>query len=165
MPRRIGKRVQIPRCRATVSEDIATGHWSVGSGKARGKNGLWVVNAGDGARDTQALSLLASQETGANFNHQPLSRVKEECMTSRWLAVILFSISASASDLSVKVVDPQSAAVSGAQVELFAENSSRPAAVQHTSAQGTAHFRDVPSVALSVHVLAPVFAEGCQAVT
>jgi hypothetical protein len=22
-----GKRVQIPRCRATVSEDIATGHW------------------------------------------------------------------------------------------------------------------------------------------
>jgi hypothetical protein len=24
---RYGKRVQIPRCRATVSEDIATGHW------------------------------------------------------------------------------------------------------------------------------------------
>jgi len=26
--RRTGKRVQIPRCRATVSEDIAPGHWS-----------------------------------------------------------------------------------------------------------------------------------------
>ena len=25
---RIGKRVQLPRCRATVSEDIASGHWS-----------------------------------------------------------------------------------------------------------------------------------------
>ncbi len=86
-------------------------------------------------------------------------------MTSRWLAVILFSISASASDLTVKVVDPQSAAVSGAQVELFAENSSRPAAVQPTSAQGTAHFRDVPSVALRVHVLAPGFAEGWQTVS
>ena len=86
-------------------------------------------------------------------------------MKSRWLAVILFSISASASDLTVKVVDPQSAAVSGAQVELFAENSSRPAAVQPTSAQGTAHFRDVPSVALRVHVLAPGFAEGWQTVS
>ncbi len=27
--RRIGKRVQIPRCRATVSEDVAPGHWSL----------------------------------------------------------------------------------------------------------------------------------------
>jgi hypothetical protein len=35
--RRIGKRVQIPRCRATVSEEIAPGHWSFRSGKARGK--------------------------------------------------------------------------------------------------------------------------------
>src|SRR5207245_1526561 len=111
---------------------------------------------------TQALSLLASQETGANFNHQPLSRVKEECMKSRWLAVILFSISASASDLTVKVVDPQSAAVSGAQVELFAENSSRPAAVQPTSAQGPAHFRDVPSVALRVRALPLGFAAAWQ---
>ena len=83
-------------------------------------------------------------------------------MRSCWFfAVVLFSISISAlaSDLTVKVVDPQSAAVSGAQVELFAENSSRAAAIQTTSAQGAAHFRDVPSGALRVHVLAPGFAE------
>jgi outer membrane cobalamin receptor len=77
----------------------------------------------------------------------------------RFLAVILLSTLALASELSVKVVDPQSAAVPGAQVELFAQNSSRPAAVQTTSAQGSAHFRDVPSGELRVHVLAPGFAE------
>jgi outer membrane cobalamin receptor len=77
----------------------------------------------------------------------------------RFLAVILLSTSALASDLTVKVLDPQSAAVPGAQVELFAQNSSRPAAIQTTSAQGSAHFRDVPSGEIRVHVLAPSFAE------
>jgi vitamin B12 transporter len=87
-------------------------------------------------------------------------------MKSRWFfVVVLLSISASASDLTIKVVDPQSAAVSGAQVELFAENSTRAAAVQTTSAQGTAHFRELPSVAVRVHVLAPGFAEHWAPVT
>jgi vitamin B12 transporter len=82
-----------------------------------------------------------------------------------WLfAVALFPISALASDLTVKVVDPQSSAVSGAQVELFAEGSTRVAAVQPTSAQGIAHFREVPSGSLRVHVLAPGFAEYWQSV-
>ena len=76
-----------------------------------------------------------------------------------FFAVILLSVSALASELTVKIVDPQSASVPGAQVELFAQNSTRPAAVQTTSAQGTAHFRDVPSGDLRVHVLAPGFAE------
>ena len=89
-------------------------------------------------------------------------------MRSCWVfAVVLFSISISAlaSDLTVKVVDPQSAAVSGAQVELFTENSTRAAAIQTTSAQGAAHFRDVPSGALRVHVLAPGFAERWESVS
>jgi outer membrane cobalamin receptor len=77
----------------------------------------------------------------------------------RFFAVILLSTSALASELTVKVVDPQSASVPGAQVELFAEHSTRPAAVQSTSAQGIAHFRDVPSGDIRVHVLAPGFAE------
>jgi vitamin B12 transporter len=81
----------------------------------------------------------------------------------RFLAVIslstLFSTTALASDLTVKVVDPQSAAVPEAQVELFAQDSTRPAAIQTTSAQGAAHFRDVPSGHLRVLVLAPGFAE------
>ena len=83
----------------------------------------------------------------------------------RFFAVILLSTSALAFDLTVKVVDPQSASVPGAQVELFAQTSSRPAAVQTTSAQGFAHFRDVPSGGLRVHVLAPGFAEQLMSVS
>jgi len=83
----------------------------------------------------------------------------------RFFAVILLSTSALASDLTLKVVDPQSASVPGAQVELFAQTSSRPAAVQTTSAQGFAHFRDVPSGGLRVHVLAPGFAEQLMSVS
>ena len=71
----------------------------------------------------------------------------------------ILSTAALASELTVKVVDPQSASVPGAQVELFAKNSTRPAAVQTTSAQGEAHFSSVPSGELRVHVLAPGFAE------
>jgi hypothetical protein len=67
--------VQIPRCRATVSEEIAPGHWSFFSGKARGKNWDCVGRAPSPAN---LSPLLASQETGANCQHQPLSRLKEE---------------------------------------------------------------------------------------
>lgn len=77
----------------------------------------------------------------------------------RFFAVTLLSTSALASELTVKVVDPQSASVPGAQVELFAQDSNRSAAVQTTSGQGIAHFRDVPSGDLRVHVLASGFAE------
>jgi vitamin B12 transporter len=81
----------------------------------------------------------------------------------RFFAVIflstVLSTSALASELTVKVVDPQSAAVPEAQVELFAQNSTHPAALQTTSAQGVAHFRDVPTGELRVRVLAPGFAQ------
>jgi outer membrane cobalamin receptor len=77
----------------------------------------------------------------------------------RFLAVVFLSTAALASDLTIKIVDPQSAAVPGAQVQLFSQDSPRPAAVQTTSAQGVAHFRDVPSGELRVRVLAPGFAE------
>ena len=79
----------------------------------------------------------------------------------RFSVVILLSVCASAlaSELTVKVVDPQSAAVSGAQVELFAQSSTRAVAIQTTSAQGTAQFHDVRPGPVRVHVLAPGFAE------
>ncbi len=82
----------------------------------------------------------------------------------RLFAVILLCISALATELTVKVVDPQSAAVSGTQVELFAEKSSRSLDIQTTSAQGIAHFRAVPVGPIRVHVLAPGFAERWQSV-
>ena len=81
----------------------------------------------------------------------------------RLLAVFSLSLSALASDLTIKVVDPQSAAVPGAQVELYAASSSRPVAVETTSAQGIANFHEAPAGQVRVHVLAPGFAEKWQA--
>jgi vitamin B12 transporter len=80
----------------------------------------------------------------------------------RFFTVVLFSISAWSADLHIKVVDPNSAAVPSAQIELFSGSSSRALALQAASAQGSADFRDVPSGELLVHVLAPGFAEQWQ---
>jgi outer membrane cobalamin receptor len=85
----------------------------------------------------------------------------------RLLAVVsLLAVSlaapALAAELTVKVVDPSSAAVSGAQVEIFAENSSRPAAIGRTSAQGIANFSNLTDAGLRIRVLAPGFAESWQ---
>ncbi len=77
----------------------------------------------------------------------------------RLFAVVFLSISALASELTVRVVDPQSAAVPGAQVEIFSEDSTTAAAVQNTSAQGIVQFRNAAPNASRVHVLAPGFAE------
>ena len=75
----------------------------------------------------------------------------------RLLCVLVLAVPGFASELNVKVVDPQSAAVPGAQVELFPGNSSRRIAFDETSAQGTVRFRDLPPVGLRIHVLAPGF--------
>jgi vitamin B12 transporter len=83
----------------------------------------------------------------------------------RFFAVVFLSISALASELTVRVVDPQSAAISGAQVEIYSEDSTRPAAVQTTSAQGTAQFRNAATNGSRVHVLAPGFAEQWQSLS
>src|SRR6266498_2636755 len=81
------------------------------------------------------------------------------------LLVVFLPIWALASELNVKVVDPSSASVSGAQVETFAGNSSRPVAIEITSAQGIAHFKRVPEGTLRVRVLAPGFAELWQQIS
>ena len=48
--------MKIPRCRATVSEDIAAGHWG-------------NLGRPDAVVDVLDASLLASQETGVNRQH------------------------------------------------------------------------------------------------
>src|SRR2546423_9790003 len=69
-------------------------------------------------------SYSRSQETGVIRLLQPLSRAKEERMRVVRFLILLVSISscvsgaAFAADLKVKVVDPQGAAVAGAQVSL-----------------------------------------------
>jgi vitamin B12 transporter len=104
-----------------------------------------------------------SQETGAIRLLQPLSREKEDGM--RVLAglffVVLLGAAASAADLKVKVVDPQSAALADAQVNLMPASGGKILATQNTSAEGAALFR-MPTGAVSadykVQVLAPGFA-------
>ena len=67
---------------------------------------------------------------------------------------------ASAADLKIKVLDPQSAAVAGAQVTLFV-NGPNTSLIKTatTSAEGVATFSDVsPSAQVQVQVLAPGFA-------
>jgi hypothetical protein len=71
--------------------------------------------------------------------------------------LVVLSVAASAAELRIKVVDPQSGAVFGAQVELLPRDSGIPAAVETTSAEGLAVFRNVPSGPLSMRVLAAGF--------
>jgi vitamin B12 transporter len=77
---------------------------------------------------------------------------------------------ASATDLKVKVIDPQSAAVSGAQVSLFSKGTNTPLKIAASSAEGIALFSDMKSAELSsgnyrIQVLAPGFAPQTEDVT
>ena len=71
---------------------------------------------------------------------------------------LILSAAASAADLKIKVVDPQSAAVAGAQVSLMRGNESKVLATQSTSAEGTATFPMPSAGTYQVQVLAPGFA-------
>ena len=76
-----------------------------------------------------------------------------------FVSTLFLLTAASAADFKIKVVDPQSAAVSGAQVELFRSDSSTPIAIQTTSPDGlaTLHAPDAPTY--RIRVLAAGFAE------
>jgi vitamin B12 transporter len=65
---------------------------------------------------------------------------------------------ASAADLKVKVIDPQSAAVSGAKVSLFSKGTSGPLKIATSSAEGIATFAELSSGSYQIQVLAPGFA-------
>ena len=72
--------------------------------------------------------------------------------------VLAFVAAASAAEIKVKVVDPQAAVVAGAQVTLFASGSTVPVAVESSSPEGIAFFRETPSGSYQIRVLAPGFA-------
>src|ERR1017187_1606594 len=76
------------------------------------------------------------------------------------LVVGLVSIltSFASAEIKIKVVDPQDAAVAGAEVQLLKLGKPAPAAIQSTSAEGLAIFRQAPSSSYRVQVLAPGFA-------
>lgn len=81
------------------------------------------------------------------------------------VALLVLTRSSFASDFTVKVLDPSSAPVSAAQVELLGENSTRAIAIEQTSSQGRARFENIPATPFRVHVLAPGFAEQWQTVS
>ena len=72
--------------------------------------------------------------------------------------VFVFGAAAFAANLKVKVVDPQSAAVAGAQVLLLRAGDTAVLSAQTTSAEGSVIFRVADSVKYQVKVLAPGFA-------
>jgi vitamin B12 transporter len=72
--------------------------------------------------------------------------------------LLLFSISASALDLKVRVVDPVSSAVGGARIAVYAVDSRQMLALGGSDARGIASFHDLNAAALRVEVLAPGFA-------
>ncbi|HMB83675.1 MAG TPA: TonB-dependent receptor [Terriglobales bacterium] len=83
---------------------------------------------------------------------------------SGFLLLFFFSIStasisaASAVDLHIKVVDPNSAAVAGAQVSIYRQGEASPLQVRSTSGEGEAIFRVDNATGLRAQVLAPGFA-------
>jgi vitamin B12 transporter len=109
--------------------------------------------------DAETHSYSRSQETGVIRLLQPLSRAKEERMrVVRFLILLVsFSGAAFAADLKIKVVDPQGAAVAGAQV-LVGGSDGKILASQITSAEGFAVLGVPGAVAYRVQVLAPGFA-------
>ena len=74
------------------------------------------------------------------------------------LPVLLLAVAASAADLTIKVIDPQSAAVAGAQLSLLRTGDARILATQATSAEGAAKFHTAEAGPLQIRVMAPGFA-------
>ncbi|HXR16298.1 MAG TPA: TonB-dependent receptor [Terriglobales bacterium] len=75
-----------------------------------------------------------------------------------FMSVICLLAAPSAAELKIKVVDPQSAAVAGAQVLLLEGQTKSHPAVELTSAEGVAVFRGIGSGPHQVRVLVPGFA-------
>lgn len=71
---------------------------------------------------------------------------------------LFLSVAAFAADVTIKVVDPQSAAVSGVQVALVRSNDTRILATQTTSPAGRATFQLPAAGSYQVRILAPGFA-------
>jgi len=74
------------------------------------------------------------------------------------ISLALLSLAAFAADLKIKVVDPNSVAVAGAEVSVFPQGQSAPSAVVLTSSEGLASIAGLKDGAYRVQVLAPGFA-------
>ena len=75
-----------------------------------------------------------------------------------FVSVLLLVAATFAAEIKIKVADPQSAVVAGAQVTLFAVGHTTPVAVQYSSPEGTVVFRGAGAGPYRLRVLAPGFA-------
>jgi outer membrane cobalamin receptor len=78
-------------------------------------------------------------------------------------SVVLLLASASASEIRIKVVDPQSAAIAGARVELVRQGGS--ILVENTSGEGEAVFPNLADGSYHARILAPGFAPETLTIT
>ncbi len=74
------------------------------------------------------------------------------------ISICVLLAAASATDIKIKVVDPQSGPVARAQIQLTAQGSTEPL-IETSSAEGIAIFRDLSNDRYKLRVLAPGFAE------
>jgi vitamin B12 transporter len=81
------------------------------------------------------------------------------------VSLVFLSAALFASDLKIRVADPNSAAVSGAQVSVFPVGASTPAAVLGTAGEGVVSFPGLANGQYRVQVLAPGFAPQTTNVT
>lgn len=72
---------------------------------------------------------------------------------------VLLVTSAFGTDLTIKVVDPRSAALPGVRVALFSQNQSTPLKLITTSGDGTATVTDLHDGVYHIEILAPGFAQ------
>jgi vitamin B12 transporter len=75
-----------------------------------------------------------------------------------FISLGVFSISVFAADLKLRIVDPHSDAVAGAQVSVFRADESTPLIVVTTTGEGAVSLNDLSEGHYHVHVLAPGFA-------
>jgi vitamin B12 transporter len=77
----------------------------------------------------------------------------------RFVVPLLLLVAGSfASELKVRVLDPQAAVVAGARVTVYPQNSSKALAIRSTNAEGTCVFNGLTANTYRIEVLAPGFA-------
>lgn len=74
------------------------------------------------------------------------------------VSLLLLPVAAFAADLKLKVVDPNSAPVAGAEVSVFPASQSMPSAVVVTSSEGLASISGLAAGSYRIQILAPGFA-------
>src|SRR5580704_19180322 len=129
-------------------------------GNSQSVTGVTPGKAGCIRRTAKAVLTRKARRLARTVHTNPFRETKEECMRffRILVSVICLLAAASAAEIKVKVVDPQSAVVVGAQVVLMLPGSTTPAAVGITSGEGLVVFREVGSGSFQVRVLAPGFA-------